>query len=77
MEYSFTDWDSREYKRKTGKELTVSSQPIDTEKLTINFSDAKNEIIKLVLSQKEAKAISLVIEAAINEMPSKIELITK
>jgi len=74
MEYSFTDWDRREYERKTNKCVTVSSIPEKNEKISLSLSDGEYRFLKLNLTRKEAKAIALTLEAALGEIDSKIEI---
>jgi hypothetical protein len=74
MEYSFTDWDRREYKRESDNNISVASEPNGANSITLTLSDSKKEFIKFNLTTKEAKAISLSLDAAINQLVTKMEI---
>jgi len=72
MKYSFIDWDKREYTRETKENTKFSSRSKNGDKISLNMIDGEDCVIKLNLNRKEAKAISLSIEAALYDINLEI-----
>lgn len=74
MDYVFTDWDKRSYERKTTKSLNVFSSREKSGRLILSIKEGDSSVIKLLLSPREAKAISLALESSLNEIDSNISI---
>jgi hypothetical protein len=67
MEYVFTDWDNRSYKRKSKDKVTIESEHISTEKVKISLKEDGVSFIDLILAKKEAAGIINALNAANSE----------
>lgn len=57
MNYSFIDWDKRNYNRNTTGDIKIESRYISSDKVKMSIFDSEKRILELILSKKEAVAI--------------------
>jgi len=75
MEYVFTDWDNRSYKRQAKEqETTIEAEHISTEKIKISLKKSGRSFVELILSKKEAAGIINALSAANSECKCTITM---
>ncbi|MEA2066714.1 MAG: hypothetical protein U9O65_06450 [Thermotogota bacterium] len=67
MEYVFTDWDNRSYKRKSKEKISIEAEHISSEQVKILLKESGKSFVDLILSRKEAAAIINALSAANSE----------
>ena len=74
MEYTFTDWDKRDYTRKTIGKIRIESEHISNENIKISLLDSKKKLLLIILTKKEAAAIISALNAANSECKCGISI---
>lgn len=64
MEYVFTDWDNRSYKRKSKEKISIEAEHISSEQVKISLKESGEGLVELILSRKEAAGIINAVSAA-------------
>lgn len=64
MEYVFTDWDNRSYKRKSKEKISIEAGHISSEQVKISLKESGEGLVELILSRKEAAGIINAVSAA-------------
>lgn len=67
MEYVFTDWDNRSYKRKSKEKISIEAEHISSEQVKISLKESGEGFVELILSRKEAAGIINAVSAANSE----------
>ncbi len=68
MEYMFTDWDGRSYKRKTKDNISIAAEYISPGKIDVSLKqESGKSFLRLILARKEAAAIISSLNAAGSE----------
>ena len=67
MEYVFTDWDNRSYKRKSKEKISIEAAHISPEQVKLLLKESGKGFIDLILSRKEAAGIINALSAANSE----------
>ena len=67
MEYTFTDWDKRDYTRTTIGKIRIESEYLSNENIKISLLDSKKDFLSIILTKKEAAAIISALNAANSE----------
>ncbi len=57
MEYTFTDWDKRDYTRKTIGKIRIESEHISNENIKISLLDSKKTFYLLFSQRKKQQQL--------------------